>query len=91
MAELFRDRSCIRWWLPDDEGFSRILRSIRTLADERNVLAVSAQNESLREVRHIFARTQLGTGDEGSQTGESDHGSSVSISSSRGKGRDVIG
>ncbi len=88
MAELFRDESCIRWWLPNDEGFSPILRSIRAFADERNATAVSAQTENLREIRHVFAKMQLGAGDDGSQTGESDYGSA---SSSKGKGKEVMG
>ncbi len=60
MAELFRDQSCVRWWLPDDEGFSPIVRSVRAFADERNATAATAQTESLRDVHHIFARMQLG-------------------------------
>ena len=59
MAQLFRDPACERWWLPDDQGFSPILQSIRAFADERNAAAVTAQQESLREVQHIFAKLQL--------------------------------
>ncbi|OLN88047.1 hypothetical protein CCHL11_00453 [Colletotrichum chlorophyti] len=59
MAELLREPACVRWWLPDDEGFSRILQNVRTFADERNANAMSAQAESLREVRHIFAKMQM--------------------------------
>lgn len=88
MAELFRDQSCVRWWLPNDEGFSPILKSIRTLADERNETAVSAQTENLREIRHVFSRMQLGGGDDASQTGESDYGST---SANKGKAKDVTG
>lgn len=59
MAQLFRDPSCERWWLPNDEGFTPILQSVRAFADERNAAAVTAQQESLREVQHIFAKLQL--------------------------------
>lgn len=59
MAELFGDPSCARWWLPNDEGFSPVLQTIRSFADERNAAAVTAQQESLREVRHIFAKLEL--------------------------------
>ncbi|WXC65226.1 hypothetical protein SNK03_011032 [Fusarium graminearum] len=59
MAELFRETSCVQWWLPDGEGFSPVLREIRNFADERNAAAVTAQQESLREVRHIFAKMTL--------------------------------
>ncbi|CAK7232029.1 hypothetical protein SBRCBS47491_008129 [Sporothrix bragantina] len=62
MAELFNDPSCVQWWLPNNEGFSPILQSVRAFADERNLTAVSAQMENLREVRHIFAKLQIGEG-----------------------------
>jgi hypothetical protein len=59
MAELFREPSCVRWWLPNEEGFSPVLQEIRNFADERNAAAVTAQQESIREVRHIFAKMSL--------------------------------
>ncbi|KAL0944367.1 C6 finger domain-containing protein [Colletotrichum truncatum] len=59
MAELFHEPSCVRWWLPADKGFSRVLQSVRTFADERNANAISSQMENLREVRHIFAKMQM--------------------------------
>ncbi|KAI0387676.1 hypothetical protein F5Y04DRAFT_9501 [Hypomontagnella monticulosa] len=59
MAEIFRDPSCIQWWLPNDEGLSPILRSIRAFADERNANPVSQQTESLREISAIFAKLRL--------------------------------
>lgn len=59
MAEIFRDPSCIQWWLPNDEGLSPVLRSIRTFADERNANPVSQQTESLREISAIFAKMRL--------------------------------
>lgn len=59
MAEIFRDPSCIQWWLPNDEGLSPILRSIRAFADERNANPVSPQTESLREISVIFAKLRL--------------------------------
>lgn len=60
MGELFREPSCVRWWLPNDEGFTPILQSIRAFADERNAVAVSAQVGNLREVNQVFAKLQLG-------------------------------
>lgn len=60
MAELFSDESCVRWWLPNDEGFSPLLQNIRAIADERNAMAVATQRESLQQIRHVFTRMQLG-------------------------------
>ncbi|KAI0594953.1 hypothetical protein F4775DRAFT_392725 [Biscogniauxia sp. FL1348] len=59
MAEIFRDPSCIHWWLPNDEGLRPILRSIRAFADERNGNPVSEQTENLREMSAIFAKMRL--------------------------------
>ncbi|KAL7627559.1 hypothetical protein AAE478_001752 [Parahypoxylon ruwenzoriense] len=59
MAEIFRDPSCIQWWLPNDEGLRPVLRSIRAFADERNANPVSQQTESLREMSAIFAKMRL--------------------------------
>ncbi|KAI0152359.1 hypothetical protein F4776DRAFT_659285 [Hypoxylon sp. NC0597] len=59
MAEIFREPSCIQWWLPNDEGLSPVLRSIRAFADERNANPVSQQTESLREISAIFAKMRL--------------------------------
>jgi hypothetical protein len=44
MAELFNNETCIRWWLPNDEGFSPLLQNIRAIADERNEMAAPLNN-----------------------------------------------
>ena len=72
MADLFQDVTCERWWLPNDEGFTPILQSVRDFADERNAVAVTAQQESIREVRQIFltlGKTGLGTKDSSISSG----------------------
>ncbi|KAI1650782.1 uncharacterized protein F4817DRAFT_241846 [Daldinia loculata] len=78
MAEIFREPSCIQWWLPNDEGLSPVLRSIRAFADERNANPVSQQTESLREISAIFAKMRLDPEHEGvsSPGGESNSGAS---------------
>ncbi|KUI60324.1 hypothetical protein VP1G_07532 [Cytospora mali] len=60
MAERLQDESVVRWWLPDEQGFSPIIQSIRQFADERNASAVSAQSENLREIKTVFAAMRLG-------------------------------
>lgn len=59
LAELFQDPSVVRWWLPNDEGFSPIIQSIREFADERNTVALNAQQESVREIRNLFENLNL--------------------------------
>ncbi|ROW09442.1 hypothetical protein VMCG_02203 [Cytospora schulzeri] len=60
MAEHLQDGSIVRWWLPDEQGFSPIMQSIRAFADERNATAVSAQSENLGEMKTGFAAMRLG-------------------------------
>lgn len=60
MAERLQDGSIIRWWLPDEQGFSPIMQSIRAFADERNATALSAQSENLGEMKTVFAAMRLG-------------------------------
>lgn len=67
VARIFQEPSCARWWMPNDEGFTPVLQSIREFADERNAVAVTAQQESVREVRHIFEKLDLS--DDGSSAG----------------------
>ncbi|KAI5868565.1 hypothetical protein GGS23DRAFT_37069 [Durotheca rogersii] len=78
MAEIFRDPSCIQWWLPNDEGLSPILRSVRAFAEERNGSPGSPQTKSLREVSSIFAKMRL----DHEYEGVSSPGGSISGSSS---------
>lgn len=88
MAELFQDTSCVRWWLPNDEGFSPVLRAIRAFADERNATAVSARAENVREVRHIFSKLQLGpSARRGGFTAAAGAQPSTSTTEKEGKGK----
>jgi hypothetical protein len=59
MAEIFGDPSCVQWWLPNEQGFTPILQSIRSFADERNARAVNTQQVNLREVKHLFDKLIL--------------------------------
>ncbi|KAI1083522.1 hypothetical protein F5B20DRAFT_577199 [Whalleya microplaca] len=80
MAEIFRDPSCIEWWLPNGEGLRPVLRNIRAFADERNANPVSEQTESLREISAIFAKMRLDQDPPSPNSG---------TSLSRGKGKDA--
>ncbi|KAI3399705.1 hypothetical protein diail_6054 [Diaporthe ilicicola] len=61
MAELFQDETVVRWWLPNDHGFTPMLQSLRAFADERNAAATSAQTESLQDMKNVFAALHLGS------------------------------
>jgi len=60
MSELFNDQSCVHWWLPNDEGFTPMLQTIRAFADDRNAAAASTQGENLRQIRHVFSKMDIG-------------------------------
>lgn len=60
MAELFQDETVVRWWLPDDRGFTPMLQSVRAFADERNEAATSARTEGLQDMKNVFAALHLG-------------------------------
>ena len=62
MADLFRDRSCMRWWLPNDENYPPIIRSIRKFVEERTSPAKNVPAEDLRDMKAIFASLNLDDG-----------------------------
>ncbi|PMD50290.1 uncharacterized protein K444DRAFT_547199 [Hyaloscypha bicolor E] len=62
MADLFRDRSCMHWWLPNDEDYPPIIRSIRNFVEERTSEAKTLPAEDLRDMKAIFASLKLDDG-----------------------------
>ena len=62
MSDLFRDRSCMHWWLPNDEGYPPIIRSIRKFVEERTSPAMDLPGEDLRDMKAIFASLKLDDG-----------------------------
>ena len=58
MADLF-DRSCMHWWLPNDECYPPIIRSIRKFVEERTAPAKDLPSEDLRDMKAIFASFNL--------------------------------
>ncbi|EJT77731.1 hypothetical protein GGTG_02836 [Gaeumannomyces tritici R3-111a-1] len=59
MAELFNDEACVRWWLPNDEGFSPVLQAIRAFADERNATSVPTQRDNVPNIQKIFTKLRI--------------------------------
>jgi hypothetical protein len=62
MSDLFRDRSCMHWWLPNDEGYPPIIRSIRKFVEERTAPAKDLPSEDLRDMKAIFSSMNLDDG-----------------------------
>jgi hypothetical protein len=61
------------WWLPDDEGYPPIIRSIRKFVEERTSHATDLPGEDLRDMKAIFASLNLDDGPAGLPT-DSDKG-----------------
>ncbi|KAH7383719.1 hypothetical protein BKA64DRAFT_646894 [Cadophora sp. MPI-SDFR-AT-0126] len=59
MADLFQDRSCMHWWLPNDEYYPPMVRSIRKFVAERTSQAKNEPAEDLRDMKAIFASLKL--------------------------------
>jgi hypothetical protein len=53
----------MHWWLPNDEDYPPIIRSIRKFVEERTSAATSVPGEDLRDMKAIFASLNLGDGD----------------------------
>ena len=62
MADLFRDRSCMHWWLPNNERYPLIMRSIREFVEERSAPVKYVLEEDLRDMKAIFASLRLDDG-----------------------------
>lgn len=60
MADLFQDQSCMHWWLPNDEGYTPAIRSIRKFAQERT--SPATDKKDLREMKQIFSSLKLDSG-----------------------------
>ncbi|PSS05298.1 hypothetical protein BD289DRAFT_457598 [Coniella lustricola] len=54
MAQVFEDNTIMHWWLPENQGFTPILRDVRAFADERNQSNRARQPEQLRAMKEIF-------------------------------------
>lgn len=68
MADLFQDRSCMHWWLPNDENYPPIIRSIRKFVEERTAPAKDVDAEGLRDMKAIFTSLNLDDGQSNAPT-----------------------
>ena len=59
MADIFQDRSCMHWWLPNDEQYPPIMRSIREFIEGRRSKCMNGFAEDLRDMKAIFASLKL--------------------------------
>jgi len=52
----------MHWWLPNDENYPPIIRSIRKFVEERTAPAKDVATEDLRDMKAIFASLNLDDG-----------------------------
>jgi len=52
----------MHWWLPNDENYPPIVRSIRKFVEERTTPAKDVPTEDLRDMKAIFASLNLDDG-----------------------------
>ncbi|QSZ33529.1 hypothetical protein DSL72_005097 [Monilinia vaccinii-corymbosi] len=55
MAELFRDNSCMHWWLPNDEMYHPIIRSIRKFVEGRSSLPKNTESKDVQDMKAVFS------------------------------------
>ena len=59
MAELWGLPELRHWWLPNDEGYPPIVRSIRAFIEDRTQPRPQAQSEDVRNMRAIFSKMSI--------------------------------
>ncbi|KAI3127603.1 transcriptional regulator family: Fungal Specific TF [Penicillium roqueforti] len=47
------------WWLPNDEGYTSIVREIRSLTDERSTQPRDEKRETVRDMKSLFGKLNL--------------------------------
>ena len=55
MAEMWALPEINNWWLPNDEGFSPLLREIRAFSEQRTSLKLDESSEKVRDISAIFS------------------------------------
>lgn len=56
----------MHWWLPNEENYPPVIRSIRGFVEERTTPAKDAPGQDLFDMKGIFASLKLEDGNPGS-------------------------
>lgn len=63
MAELWGVPEINHWWLPDDESYPAVVRSVRSFMENRLPLAArQSRSEDQRNIKGIFAQMTVHDG-----------------------------
>jgi hypothetical protein len=55
MAEMWGLPEISHWWLPNDEGFTPLLREIRAFGEQRTSQKLDQSSEKVRDISAIFS------------------------------------
>ncbi|KAM3076950.1 hypothetical protein ACMFMG_003582 [Clarireedia jacksonii] len=59
MCEGLRDNSCMHWWLPNDELFYPLIRSIRNFVDDRTSAPKNVESKDVQDMKIVFSALSL--------------------------------
>ena len=68
MADVWKIPEVAHWWLPNDEGYTNIIREIREWTNERTVNPRDTSREAVRDMKSIFGRMNLDDSNSASST-----------------------
>ena len=59
LSELWNIPELHYWWLPDDQGYPPIIRSIRSFIEDRTMTPKDQPGEDLRDIKNILQKVNL--------------------------------
>lgn len=59
LATIWQVPEVNHWWLPNDEGYTSIVREIRSLTDERSSQSRDEKRETVRDMKSMFGKLNL--------------------------------
>ncbi|CAI7610435.1 hypothetical protein PCG10_003600 [Penicillium crustosum] len=59
LATIWQVPEINHWWLPNDEGYTSIVREIRSLTDERSSQTRDEKRETVRDMKSMFGKLNL--------------------------------
>ena len=59
MSELWNIPEVLHWWLPNEEGYPPIVRSIRAFIEERTLKPRNQPGEDVRNMKGMFSKMSI--------------------------------
>ncbi|EKV09702.1 hypothetical protein PDIG_29390 [Penicillium digitatum PHI26] len=64
LATIWQVPEVNHWWLPNDEGYTSIIREIRSLSDDRSSQVRDEKHETVRDMKSMFGSLNLDENDD---------------------------